>query len=598
MPDGGVLQFGPPLVRPHKSRWDVDRRRGEDVKLERSSGWNLVRAKRSKLCIYAHVEKNAGSKVSKRTNSTFKTSEIHGKQTLAIASLRKDEYARSDKYHAPGKWFKQAKAVGKLNNERVTLLFDSGAEVSIVYSTFARRVGCYINDRQRQECVGIGENAYMTEGRTKIKVTLAGTLVYYFDAWVGSLSGQDAVLGMDVMVPAGIRLDLADGTLCLPEELFSANSRRLELGQDIEIPVADSVEVPIYPRMSDQQKLWITRDERWVPTLVKGLGRRRYLRITNVSNQPLTLFNDTSIGIWLSGDHIPRQAGFVSIGSRRYNEWQNLAFETTTDRQEDVGVDAWTSGPMVERPQYDHPTRILTRQTNHPKVATMQTAEPMGEPKPEDRESLQVEAKKELHEAHQVCIHKGGDLFAEDVESQMVVLPEVVTTTEEVTIDNLQVGDPEVNTPEEIDRHRQIIWKRAHLLIGKGNALPPAPLGAICGIDVGEATPVAQRCRWVAPQFREKVSDLIKRLLSATIITHSTLSWVSSIVIIIKKNGVDIRLCIDYRLVNSPTKLMVYPIPLINDLLEDLDKMLWYCSLDTLHRGLRNLRSSPVRVTR
>ena len=31
--------------------------------------------------------------------------------------------------HAPGKWFKQAKAVGKIDNEKATMLFDSGAEV-------------------------------------------------------------------------------------------------------------------------------------------------------------------------------------------------------------------------------------------------------------------------------------------------------------------------------------------------------------------------------------------------------------------------------------------------------------------------------------
>ncbi|OWZ00104.1 LOW QUALITY PROTEIN: reverse transcriptase [Phytophthora megakarya] len=56
--------------------------------------------------------------------------------------------------------------------------------------------------------------------------------------------------------------------------------------------------------------------------------------------------------------------------------------------------------------------------------------------------------------------------------------------------------------------------------------------------------------------------------------------WASPIVVIIKKNGVDIRLCIDYRLVNSLTQLMIYPMPLINDLLEDLESTLWYCSLD------------------
>ena len=59
----------------------------------------------------------------------------------------------------------------------------------------------------------------MTKGRAKIKITLDGSLVYYFDAWIGDQVGQDAILGMDFMVPAGIRLDLADRTLCLPDEV-------------------------------------------------------------------------------------------------------------------------------------------------------------------------------------------------------------------------------------------------------------------------------------------------------------------------------------------------------------------------------------------
>ena len=59
----------------------------------------------------------------------------------------------------------------------------------------------------------------MTVGRTKIKITLDGSLVYYFDVWVGDQVGQEAILGMDFMVMAGISLDLADGTICLPEEV-------------------------------------------------------------------------------------------------------------------------------------------------------------------------------------------------------------------------------------------------------------------------------------------------------------------------------------------------------------------------------------------
>ncbi|KAE8909731.1 hypothetical protein PF005_g22220 [Phytophthora fragariae] len=183
-------------------------------------------------------------------------------------------------------------------------------------------------------------------------------------------------------------------------------------------------------------------------------------------------------------------------------------------------------------------------------------------------------------EDEQVCYHEGGDLRAEDVELEMAVLPEVTQSTEDVTIEDVQVGDPTVNSAEEIDRLRRLIWRRRHLLIGKGNALPPAARGIACDIDVGGAKHIAQRVRKVAPQFRDNLSDLNKGLLGARIITMSTSPWASPIVVIIKKNGVDIRLCIDYRLVNSLTRLMIYPMPLINDLLEDLDKVLWYCSLD------------------
>ncbi|OWZ13640.1 LOW QUALITY PROTEIN: reverse transcriptase [Phytophthora megakarya] len=59
--------------------------------------------------------------------------------------------------------------------------------------------------------------------------------------------------------------------------------------------------------------------------------------------------------------------------------------------------------------------------------------------------------------------------------------------------------------------------------------------------------------------FRGKLAELIKGLLSAKMINHSRSPWASPIVVIIKKNG-----------------LMVYPMPLINDLLEDLESTLWY----------------------
>ncbi|OWZ00303.1 reverse transcriptase, partial [Phytophthora megakarya] len=167
---------------------------------------------------------------------------------------------------------------------------------------------------------------------------------------------------------------------------------------------------------------------------------------------------------------------------------------------------------------------------------------------------------------------------AEDVDGQLAVLPDVPATTEDVRIEDIQLCGSDDQTTEEIDRLRQRIWKFRHLLIGKGNHRPEGLCVILMWKELGRSRSL--KCRKLRIQFRKKLAELIKGLLSAKMINNSRSPWASPIVVIIKKNDVDIRLCIDYRLVNSLTQLMVYPMPLINDLLEDLESTLWYCSLD------------------
>ena len=59
-------------------------------------------------------------------------------------------------------------------------------------------------------------------------------------------------------------------------------------------------------------------------------------------------------------DTILRSQGYVSVGSRSYNEWQTLAFEVTTDREE-VPPAAY-EGPIVDQRSYPTPRKILKRQ--------------------------------------------------------------------------------------------------------------------------------------------------------------------------------------------------------------------------------------------
>ena len=117
----------------------------------------------------------------------------------------------------------------------------------------------------------------------------------------------------------------------------------------------------------------------------------------------------------------------------------------------------------------------------------------------------------------------------------MAVLPDIVMVTAEVTIDDIQVGDPDVSLADDHERLRQLIGRNKHLRIDKGSALPPAAREAICDIDVGGASLIAQRVRPIAPKFREKLADLFKRLLSANIIRPSTSPRASPIAVIIKE---------------------------------------------------------------
>ncbi|OWZ01750.1 hypothetical protein PHMEG_00026804 [Phytophthora megakarya] len=117
-------------------------------------------------------------------------------------------------------------------------------------------------------------------------------------------------------------------------------------------------------------------------------------------------------------------------------------------------------------------------------------------------------------------------------------------------------------------------------MISSGNALPPPAYGVVCDIDVQGHAPIKQRARRIPLRHMQKLYELLKELSKAGLIAFSDSPWASPIVIVLKKNGQDIRLCIDYKMVNAVTAIMEYAMPLVDDLLTELENYLWFCSLD------------------
>ena len=88
-------------------------------------------------------------------------------------------------------------------------------------------------------------------------------------------------------------------------------------------------------------------------------------------------------------------------------------------------------------------------------------------------------------------------------------------------------------------------------------------------IDVQGHDPIKQRYYHVTPKVREKINEEIDKMLEQGIIEPSCSDWSNSIVMIIKPNG-EYRFCLDFRKVNEITKKYLYPIPLMNEILDTL----------------------------
>lgn len=98
-------------------------------------------------------------------------------------------------------------------------------------------------------------------------------------------------------------------------------------------------------------------------------------------------------------------------------------------------------------------------------------------------------------------------------------------------------------------------------------------------INTGDATPVKQPIRRTPVHLTPEVDKQIDEMLNKNVIQPSTSPWSSGIVLVTKKDGSK-RFCIDYRKLNDATVKDSYPLPRIDDTLEQLAGAKWFSCLD------------------
>ena len=100
-------------------------------------------------------------------------------------------------------------------------------------------------------------------------------------------------------------------------------------------------------------------------------------------------------------------------------------------------------------------------------------------------------------------------------------------------------------------------------------------------IDTGNAAPIRQRTRRLAPHQHQEAKKLVEEMLRKDVIQPSSSPWAAPIVLVRKKDG-SRRFCVDYRKINAITRKDAYPIPWVDDALDTLSGSQWFTTLDMI----------------
>lgn len=149
----------------------------------------------------------------------------------------------------------------------------------------------------------------------------------------------------------------------------------------------------------------------------------------------------------------------------------------------------------------------------------------------------------------------------------------------------------EVHTDEIVPEEIQQVLTQFHDVFEESKDLPPRrdcdhriPL-------MPGAQPVNIRAYRHKPELKSEIDRQVQELLQSGIIQKST-SHFSSPAILVKKKDGTWRLCVDYQALNSMTVISKYPVPIIDELLDELAGARWFSKMD-LRAGYHQVRLAP-----
>ena len=148
-------------------------------------------------------------------------------------------------------------------------------------------------------------------------------------------------------------------------------------------------------------------------------------------------------------------------------------------------------------------------------------------------------------------------------------------------------------------------WEEMNKLLDKWNNVlrdtPGHTNVLLHNVDTGQAPPIGSMPYQLPEVWKQPVKEEIWELLRLKIINHSTSPW-SFPIVPIRKPGWKVRMCVDYRRLNSITNPDPYYMPLVDELLQKVGSSQVLSKLD-LAKGFYQVgltdeaRARPAFVT-
>ncbi len=419
----------------------------------------------------------------------------------------------------------------KILESPYTSLLDTGATISLIDYDVANILGLTVVPGQVSTAEALSGHEIRLEGKAKTSITLGKRKLKDIDLYlVKDLGDYDLILGQDAMSKMGVvSFDFNQGKLHFRDPKNSGTDPGLNY---LKVPVTlpEDVVLPANTETILMANAAYASEAEWEMIPMIGFIKKTQVRpvgalvTTSNGKVPVQLLNSSSDSIKL--------------------------YKGTT-----VGLLT-----KIETVKHQETIRMLMTATaaasgSRNKVAQISADITLEKPSPQ-----KVEARTSFSKEGVV----GTDAntrpsLSKDGRIQLNLDNSILTNEQKVQMENFLNDNADVFSTD------------------------PQDIGCIPGvehaIDTGDNAPIKQRPYRTEFSNRAEIRKQIQQMLKSGIIRESVSPYASPVVLVNKKDGSK-RMVIDYRKLNSISKPVSFPLPLITDLLDSLGKAKFFSSVD------------------